>query len=153
MDKPVSMPVKEYLMRIMSLRMNIPLKTIEAVVEHQFQEAYNSMQGLDNTVEISGFGKFIFNKNKALKKWEKNIMKRDFYIKELENPELSEAKRKSYENKLKNTIDWIEHIKPKLFNESQRDIGRVEEQSDSPRGIEDNNREDIRREDGDMQGM
>ena len=38
-DKPMSMSVKDYLLRLMSIRGNISEKTLEAVVNHQFESA------------------------------------------------------------------------------------------------------------------
>src|SRR5690349_18627084 len=96
MDKPMSMSVKDYLMKTQSVRTNTPLKIIEAVVDFQFQEV-NSALHLPNvdSVEISGFGKFSFNRKKALKKWEKNISKKEYWEKALLDPDITEAKRKS----------------------------------------------------------
>lgn len=115
MDKPFSMSVKDYLIRIMSVRMNKPVKTIEAIVNHQM-EGVNSAIQADNkfSVEISGFGKFLFNHKKAKKKWEKHLSKEKTFRKILENPELTDKQRNSYTLKLESTLKWMEVIKPKL---------------------------------------
>jgi len=66
MDKPQSMSVKDYIMRVQSVRTNTPLKIIEAVVDFQFEDA-NKALSLPNvhSIEISGFAKFSFNMKKA----------------------------------------------------------------------------------------
>ena len=64
MDKPISMSVKDFLIRTLAVKMMTSEKTIEAVVNHQFQSANEAMD-LNSSVEIAGFGKFFFN-NKIL---------------------------------------------------------------------------------------
>jgi nucleoid DNA-binding protein len=113
MDKPISMSVKDYIMRVMSIRENIPLKTIEAIVNNQFEEAHKALK--DNySIEISGFGKWIFNYKKAQKTQEKNFSKARVFTEKLNLPDLTELKRKSWQNKLDNTLQQIEQLKSKL---------------------------------------
>lgn len=67
MDKPVSISVKAWLIRQMSVRTMMQESMIETIVNHQFDSAYVAIdQG--NSLEFSGFGRFIFNKPKAFKK-------------------------------------------------------------------------------------
>lgn len=115
MDKPLSMSVKDYLIRKMSVRMNIPAKTIEAVVDHQMAEINKAIQADDKfSVEMSGFGKFLFNHKKAQKKYEKQLSKEKLFLSKLEDPTLSEKQRSSYKLKLEIARNWMERIKPKL---------------------------------------
>lgn len=113
MDKPVSMSVKDYLVKVMSLKTNIPSKIIDAVVVHQMEGIYEATKKHDS-IEISGFGKLIFNKSKALRKWEKNVSKEKTFRKMLEDSTLTENKRKSIETKLNNTLSFLEGIKPRI---------------------------------------
>jgi len=64
MDKPISLSVKDYLIRKMAVKMMVPEKTIDAVVAHQFSSA-NEAVSKHKSLEISGFGKFYFNDKKA----------------------------------------------------------------------------------------
>ena len=64
-DKPQSLSVKNFLIRKMSTAMNIPEKTITTVIDHQFTSLIESFP-LHNSCEISGFGKFVFHKTKAI---------------------------------------------------------------------------------------
>ena len=113
MDKPTSMPVKEYLMKVMSIKTNTPLATIEAVVSHQFEEIVEALKVKDS-VEVSGFGKFLFKRNTAKKKLEKQYMKKDFFTIASKDESLTEQKRQSYLNKLNNTIKELDALKARL---------------------------------------
>jgi len=152
MDKPVAMSVKEYLTRTMSIKNNIPLATIDAIVTHQFEEANKAML-TNNSVEIAGFGKFLFKVKKANKKMEKLCMKRDYYSSKLAEGELTEAKTSSYTLKLSNTIKEIEVLKAKLNGGIHKDNRGMEEQLNTPIGPQGDNSNEIRPTSEDMQGM
>lgn len=115
MDKPISMSVKEYLTRILSVRMNTPAKVIEAIVTHQLDELNKAIQS-DTifSVEMSGFGKFLFNYKKAQKKFDKNLSKEQVFTNLLNKPNITEKQKASYTLKLDNTRKWMNGIKPKL---------------------------------------
>lgn len=114
MDKPLSMSVKEYIMRKQSIRTNIPLKTIEIVIDNQFKSAYEAVKTNSNvSIEISGFGKFIYNPKKALKKVEKQRSKILVCEKQL-STDLSEIQRTSWENRKQNCLKVINQIMPKI---------------------------------------
>ena len=135
MDKPMSMSVKDYLIRKMSVSLMTSEKTIEAVVNHQFRSANIALQD-NNIVEISGLGKFYFNYKKAVKKMEKMVSKVNFFYSQVVNMELTEQKRISSANKLANTLIQIETLKPKLNVEHQPDLRGMEEQIGSPSALE-----------------
>ncbi len=113
MDKPMSMSDKDYLIRMMSIKTNTPVITIDAIITHQFEAANEALKD-NNSIELSGFGKFVFKVKKAENKLKKNIGKKEYWEKELLDISLSEQKRKSYTNKLNNTIKEIEILKTKL---------------------------------------
>jgi hypothetical protein len=135
MDKPTSMSVKDFLVRKLSVQLMTSEKTIEAVVNHQFQSANIAMQE-NETIEMSGFGKLYFNKKKAQKKMDKMLSKAALFTKQTNNAELSEQKRTSAANKLANTLIGIETLKPKLHAEFCTDLRGVEEQVDSTSSFE-----------------
>jgi len=134
MDKPISMPVKDYLVKIMSIRMNIPSATIDAIITHQFEEANKALL-TNNSVELAGFGKFLFKLKKANKKLEWYYQKKDFFQAKFNEEGITEAKKISWGNKLNNTIKEIEALITKL-NGSRKDMGGVEKQPSSSEGIE-----------------
>jgi nucleoid DNA-binding protein len=128
MDKPVSLSVKDFLIRKLAIKMLTPEKTIEAVVHHQFNSTNDAIQDDGNkTVELSGFGKFVFNQKKANKRMENLLSKKDGLERKVNDEQLSEQKRASSKIKLNNTITSIQSLKPKT-NELFTDSGGMEEQ-------------------------
>lgn len=129
MDKPISMSVKDYIIRVMSVKERISEKTIEAIVNHQFQSAIQAMKENDS-VELSGFGKLFFNQKKAHRKMDKMLSKKKLFESRIEDPLTSEQKRISATNKLNQTVSDIEVLKPKLKGyEFLPDLRGVEEPS------------------------
>lgn len=116
MDKPISMSVKDYLVRTLAVKMMISEKTIETVVNHQFQSANEAMD-LNNSIEISGFGKLFFNTKKAGKKIEKLHAKKEAMERIIEDPNTSEQKRKSAIVTLEKTMVQINQLKPRTTYE------------------------------------
>ena len=110
MDKPVSMSVKDFLIRTLAVKMMVSEKTIETVVNHQFQSANEAMD-LNNSIEISGFGKFYFNVKKSKKRIEQLTAKKGAMEKIIADPETTEQKRRSSEVTLAQTIKTIETLK------------------------------------------
>jgi nucleoid DNA-binding protein len=68
-DKPMSLSVKDYIIRKMSVKMRINEQAIEAAINHQFKHL-NEVMGIYKSVEMSGFGKFLFRDSAAIKKIE-----------------------------------------------------------------------------------
>ena len=66
-NKPKSMSHKEYLVRALSIKLAMSEKIVEAVVNHQFQSANEAMD-VNHSLELSGFGRIVFNNKKAIKK-------------------------------------------------------------------------------------
>lgn len=113
MDKPISMSVKDYLVRIYSVKNMKSERMVDAIISHQFQ-SINENLDTNDSLEISGFGKFLFNKNKANKTLNKELEKKEFFESQINNLSLSEQKRTSASNKLKDTLETITYIKKKL---------------------------------------
>ena len=136
-SKPKSMSMKDFLIRVQAVKMMKSEKTIEAVVNHQFQSTNLAMR-TNNSVELSGFGKFFFNGKKAKKKLN-SLYDRKVYIEEaLKDELLTEQRRKRYDTMLQNVILDIEFLKSKT-NEFQSDLRGMEEQVDSSLGHEEAN--------------
>jgi hypothetical protein len=116
MDKPVSMSVKDYLIRTLAVKILTSEKTIEAVVNHQFQSA-NEALDTNNSVEISGFGKLFFNNKKAIKRLGALNAKREVMEKMINDETLPEQKRKSAQVTLNQTITTIGLLKARITYE------------------------------------
>jgi len=128
-NKPNSMSMKDYLIRVQSVKAMTSEKTIEAVINHQFQSASLAMR-TNNSVELSGFGKFYFNTKKAIKRLAVLETKKLNLENIIASPESSEAKLTKAHTYLKNVIIDIEYIKSKT-NEPFTDLRGMEEQVDS----------------------
>ena len=120
MDKPISMSVKDYLIRILAVKMLTSEKTIEAVVNHQFQSANEALE-TNHSVEISGFGKFLFNAKKAHTHYNKLLQMKQAYENTLADASITEKKRHSTQLRLNTVLTDIKILKPKI-NEPKSDI-------------------------------
>jgi len=113
MSKPVSMSVREWIIKKMSINMMIPHKTIDAVVTHQFDSA-NDALNVNKTVEISGFGKFYFNEKKAIRQYDKLLAIKKAYENILLDETLSPTKRKNIMVRLESAEHSIKTLKPRI---------------------------------------
>ena len=118
MDKPISMSVKDYLVRTLAVKMMISEKTIETVINHQFQSANEAMD-TNNSIEISGFGKFYFNEKKAKKRLEDLTRKKNLMLDFIASAETSEQKKRSSQVTLEKTEALINLLKSKTTYEDQ----------------------------------
>ena len=128
MDKPISMSVKDYLVRTLAVKMMVSEKTIETVVNHQFQSANEAMD-VNNSLEISGFGKFYFNEKKATKRIGQLNAKKQAMEKIISDETTSEQKRRSSQVTLDKTEALINLLTTKTIYEDQllSDLLGVEE--------------------------
>lgn len=113
MDKPISMSVKDYLIRILAVKSLTSEKLIEAVINHQFQSANEALK-TNNSVEISGFGKFIYAVKKARKKLDIITKRRAIEEAILMDENSSEQKKKRAERVIADADAAISLIKFKL---------------------------------------
>jgi len=107
------MSVKEWLIKKLAIRIMISEKIINVVITDQFDQANDALNTNDQ-VEISGFGKYVFNKKKAIKRLANNLVIKDELERRLANDELKESTRKNLENKLDITNQSIKSLKPRL---------------------------------------
>lgn len=118
MDKPISMSVKDFLVRTLAVKMLTSEKTIEAVVNHQFQSANEAMD-TNNSIEIAGFGKFFFNEKKAKKRLEDLTRKKNLMLEFIASSETSEQKKRSSQVTLEKTEALINLLTTKTKYEDQ----------------------------------
>ena len=112
-NKPDTMSMKDWLIRNMSTKMNIPERIIEAVINHQM---YSARSALDtcNSMEFGGWGKFYFNQNKAKYKMIKLEKQKAQWEKTLNGEKTTERYKKSLEFKIGIITQQINELKPKL---------------------------------------
>ncbi|RPJ31848.1 MAG: hypothetical protein EHM25_01630, partial [Nitrosopumilales archaeon] len=75
-DKPITMPLRDWLIKRIAISKNIPSAVIESIISHQFDSA-NAATYLHKSLEISGFGRFTFSDPKAknqIKRYEETLM-------------------------------------------------------------------------------
>lgn len=111
--KPQTMPVKDFLIRRMSIDTAISVEVITAVVTHQFVSMVEATKTVDS-VELSGFGRFLFYKRKALRKlkwYEDGVEER---LGQLLDPSITDKKRKGIEDSLEGLRSKIETLKKRL---------------------------------------
>jgi len=128
MDKPISMSVKDFLVRTLAVKMMVSEKTIETVINHQFQSANEAMD-LNNSLEIASFGKFYFNEKKATKRLGQLNAKKHAMEKIISDTTTSEQKRRSSQVTLEKTEALINLLTTKTTYEDQllSDLRGVEE--------------------------
>ena len=120
MEKPISMSVKEWIIKRMSINMVISEKTLDAVVTHQFDSA-NDALNINKSVEISGFGKFYFNQKKALAQYNKLLAIKKAYENMLADENITEVRQNAVTLKLQIIESSIKTLKPKI-NEPGTDL-------------------------------
>jgi hypothetical protein len=113
MEKPLSMSVKEWIIKKMSINMVISEKTIDAVVTNQFDSA-NDALNTNDVIEISGFGKFYFNTKKADTHYKKLLQMRQAYENTLNDTSITDKKRHATEQRMITVLNDIRILKPKM---------------------------------------
>lgn len=63
-DKPITMPIRDFLIKQIAKDRNMHYTIVEAIIGHQFDTA-NQATYVHKSLEISGFGKFVFSDSKA----------------------------------------------------------------------------------------
>lgn len=107
------MPLKEFLVKKLSLKLNTSERIIETVISNQFSTAFQATTH-HNTIELSGFGKFTFSQHKAKKTMEKYLALEAQYKAIISNPESSPELVRSTGLKLNTITKNLEHLKPKM---------------------------------------
>jgi nucleoid DNA-binding protein len=105
----------------MSTKMVISEKVINQVITHQFDSAHDAFKN-NSSVELSGFGKFLFNKKKAIKHVEKLKKIRTGYERMLAEDNMPEKKADYIKSKLSRLNLTLMSLKPKLDDEDKGDI-------------------------------
>ncbi len=107
------MPLKEFLVKKLSLKLNVSERIIDTVISNQFSTAFQATSHY-NTIELSGFGKFTFSQVKAKKAMDKYNSQVALYNSIISDPNSSPALIRNNTLRLATTLKNIEHLKPKL---------------------------------------
>jgi nucleoid DNA-binding protein len=120
MERPMSMPLKEYLIKKLSLKLNISERIIDVVITDQFTSAFRATS-THNSIELSGLGKFVFNMPKAQRYMNKYLSQMVVFNSMLEKA-ITEKEAKTIQLKLNTAIKNIDHLKPKLDHGTKTNI-------------------------------
>ena len=107
------MSLKEWIIKRISINMVISEKMIDQVVQHQFDSA-NDALNMNDSIEISGFGKFYFNTKKANTLYTKLLQMKQAYENILADESITDKKRHSTELRMITVLQDIKILKPKI---------------------------------------
>lgn len=107
----MALTVKDLLIRTTAVRLAIPERIVESVVTHQFSSAATAMD-TNKSVEISGFGKFMFNEKKALSRLEKLEAWVIDLQSQIDHPETMRRSEKWTLSSLETATRLIKELKP-----------------------------------------
>jgi nucleoid DNA-binding protein len=113
MKKPKKLSLKERLIKRMSTKLIVSEVVLNQVITHQFNSAHDALKD-NNSIEISGYGKFLFNKKKAKTKV-KNLEKvKNSYEKILTDDDISLKRSNFIKSKLSSINLTLNSLKPKI---------------------------------------
>lgn len=115
------MQLKEFLVKKLSLKLNVSERIIDTVITNQFSSAFQATSH-HNTIELSGFGKFTFNQTKAHKIMGKYITLSEQCNAIISDPSSSPDDKRKASLRLNTITKNIEHLKPKLTHEPKSNI-------------------------------
>lgn len=110
----MSKDVNKVLVRTTAVKLAINEKIVQKVVDYQFKSAHEAMSNNHHTIELCGFGKFVFNNNKAKKKLASMQKTMEILQNELDHPETAKKSPIFCENVLKDTKEHIASLKPMI---------------------------------------
>lgn len=108
MDKPVNLSVKNFLIRKLSTDKVIPEKVIDAVVTHQFSTVVDALLKY-KSVEISGWGKFVFNQRRA-DKMKEVMTKNKLELEQLIQTDLTRIRMERMKVKLESVTKMLSQL-------------------------------------------
>ena len=109
----MSLPIKEFIIRRLTVDLGIPESTIRTVVDDTFAKAIKATS-TNKSVEIAGWGTFYFSEKKAEKMVEKYKSQIALFSKILETPHLSQRQINNAEAKLVVAKKNLEELLPRI---------------------------------------
>ena len=118
MDKPTTLSVKDWIIRNMSTEMRISERILQSVIAHQFSRARDAME-TGESIQFSGFGKFVFNRKRAYKKLGKFSSIEKIMQRAIDDENTSPQRRASLQFKMGKLKGDISLLKRKLKIENE----------------------------------
>lgn len=106
-------PIKKWLIRRIAVDTITDERIVDSVISHQFDKARKAMDE-NNSIELSGFGRFYFNKRKSLKKLKRYEILKGRLEDIINSEETSDSKRASSQFKLGKLIGDLRKLERKL---------------------------------------
>jgi len=113
-----SLTLKEWLTKKTSQITQISERTVDIVIHNQFNTA-NDAVNTNYSVELSGFGKFIFNNKRAIRQMAKYLKEKDKLLAELAKSGVTERRKKIIENRMFVLELNIKVLKPRIKDNEQ----------------------------------
>ena len=110
MSRPLTVPIKDWMIKNLSKEKNISERTIQCVIAHQAEGATRALRRC-HSIEFSGFGKFLFNRKKAAIKLGKLLEMEPRMKAIIDSPEEGIGKRRNIEIKYKVLLEEINLLK------------------------------------------
>lgn len=104
---------KEWMIKRLSINMVISEKIIDAVINNQFDTANQAILE-NNSVELSGLGKFVFNVQRANKRMIKYQSLKLFYETSLADENITDSMKHKTQKRLDTVLININALKNKL---------------------------------------
>jgi len=113
-DKPITMPLRDFLIKQVAIEKSLHYSIIDAIITHQF-DAANEATHTVKSLELSGFGRFVFSESKAqnqMKKFEQTIFHLERHLQE---PDLKEKDLLLLQKKLQGTLRMRDELKKRML--------------------------------------
>ena len=111
-DKPHNVLIRDFIQRRMSVDVAVEEEIIRKVITHCFSNAYDAFADND-TIELSGFGKFIFNRSRAIK-YKNKLESQIKYFIEILDMDVSERKKDATRARLKSLKKNLELLNKRM---------------------------------------
>lgn len=103
---------KEDIIKKVALDLDVNQDVVSKIISHQFDSASIATQ-TQNSIEISGFGKFLFNMPRAIKTMQKYESQLKYYNEQLLIV-TSETKKRNLLMRIESAEKNIKNLKPRL---------------------------------------
>jgi nucleoid DNA-binding protein len=108
-------PIKKWLVRRIAVDTITDERIVDVVISHQFEKAREAINSC-NSIELSGLGRFYFNKKKAGRKLERYEMIKQGIEKVIDS-DVTDVKRATAQYKLGRLIGDLNALKRKIEHE------------------------------------
>lgn len=108
--------IKKWMVRRVAVDTITDERIVDAVISHQFDKARKAMDG-NNSIELSGFGRFYFNRKKAKRKLARYEDFKEKLEKIIDSSGTADERRASKQFKLGKLIGDLKSLERKLEND------------------------------------